>query len=586
MKIVACDFIIQLSKLRKLSAESVENTKSFGTFKEYLHVERPVEKELRDLLRHVNASLDKCLVLLCGSAGDGKSHLISYLKNADPEDLLAYFEPYNDATESSEPTLTSIDTLAEKLKSFDDDHYLDSDGKKMIVAINLGTLNNFIESEKGKNFSKLKEYVVSNGIFAGYDQKSSFIDDSVFQHVSFSDYQVFSLGKDGIETAFLNVLLEKVFRKSSDNPFYNSYIKDSVCPFSKRCPIRHNYEFLSQPEVQKALIERIIEVVIKEKALVSTREVLNLLYDLMVHPDFEPSRIAVGTSDIKYLTDYISWTTPMLLNEFEDISPFLNLIRRHDVLKKRNSNSDNEATRFHALDNIQEVFSKATANTPYHVLDNLTSISVLGGIKSDLKKIIYRFIMRTIALKDSNQSVFSDPRMFEFVKYLYYQNSGQEKSLGDLYTATKKAVMSWDGQFDEDYICIDDTNDQMWILEQLYLKPFINKTTSLIDGTIQRFSPTLNLRFRKDSSDKSEVALLNVDFALYVLICDMKEGYRPTVQDKNRHADFVGFVQQVIDFGNKEDRIILVPKESDKAYKMIFEDTDFGYEFKVVKNGL
>ena len=63
-------------------------------------------------------------------------------------------------------------------------------------------------------------------------------------------------------------------------------------------------------------------------------------------------------------------------------------------------------------------------------------------------------------------------------------------------------------------------------------------------------------------------------------------GYRPTVQDKNRHADFVGFVQQVIDFGNKDDRIILVPKESDKAYKMIFEDTDFGYEFKVVKNGI
>ena len=125
---MTCDFVIQLSRLRKLSAESVENTDHFDPFKEYLHVVRPVEMELRELLRNVNATQKKCLVLLCGSAGDGKSHLISYLKNSDPEGLLADYEPYNDATESSEPTLTSIDTLSEKLAPFNDDNYLLNDG--------------------------------------------------------------------------------------------------------------------------------------------------------------------------------------------------------------------------------------------------------------------------------------------------------------------------------------------------------------------------------------------------------------------------------------------------------------------------
>lgn len=157
-----CKFVAQLSRLRKLSAESVENTSMFDSFKEYLHVERQVEMELRELLRNINANQKKCLVLLCGSAGDGKSHLISYLKNADEEALLMDWEPYNDATESSGPLLTSIDTLAEKLSSFNDENCEFDDGKKMIIAINLGTLNNFIDSEKGKNFSKLKQYVISN----------------------------------------------------------------------------------------------------------------------------------------------------------------------------------------------------------------------------------------------------------------------------------------------------------------------------------------------------------------------------------------------------------------------------------------
>lgn len=159
-RFVSCEFVTQLSKLRKLSAESVENTKKFDPFKEYLHVERQVEKELRELLRNINGHQGKCLVLLCGSAGDGKSHLISFLKNSDSEQLLADYEPYNDATESAEPTMTSIETLAEKLSPFNDENYCIDDGKRMIVAINLGTLNNFIDSEKSKNFSALKEFCI------------------------------------------------------------------------------------------------------------------------------------------------------------------------------------------------------------------------------------------------------------------------------------------------------------------------------------------------------------------------------------------------------------------------------------------
>ena len=79
---MACTFIEELSKLRKLSMESVENTASFA----------PVEDELRTLLRRVNRENKKCLVMLCGSAGDGKSHLMSYLRHADPEGLLNSFE--------------------------------------------------------------------------------------------------------------------------------------------------------------------------------------------------------------------------------------------------------------------------------------------------------------------------------------------------------------------------------------------------------------------------------------------------------------------------------------------------------------
>ena len=386
---MACEFIMQLSKLRKSSAESVENTNAFNHFKEYLHVERHVEIELRKLLRSVDEKQGKCLVLLCGSAGDGKSHLISYMKNSDTEGLLDGYELYNDATESSEPTLTSIDTLADKLTDFDDEHYDNADGSKMIIAINLGTLNNFIESAKGKSFTKLRKYVEENKILSSYAQETGYKDKSVFQHVSFADYQVFSLSENGIQTVFLEKLLEKVFSQNDDNPFYQSYKKEETnCQLCQRCPVRHNFEFLSDPKNQQVLIHRIVQAVIIDKTIVATREVLNLLYDLIVHPDFDKQKISIGTSDVQYLNDYISWTTPMLLDEYEDISPLINAMRRHDVLRNRTAIADEEATRFHSLDNIEKVFEDTTKGTPYIVLNTISNVSQLGGIKPELKKII------------------------------------------------------------------------------------------------------------------------------------------------------------------------------------------------------
>lgn len=581
---MACEFIMQLSKLRKSSAESVENTNAFNHFKEYLHVERHVEIELRKLLRSVNEKQGKCLVLLCGSAGDGKSHLISYMKNSDTEGLLDGYELYNDATESSEPTLTSIDTLADKLTNFDDEHYDNADGSKMIIAINLGTLNNFIESEKGKSFIKLRKYVEENDILSSYAQETGYKDNSVFQHVSFADYQVFSLSENGIQTVFLENLLEKVFSQNEDNPFYQSYKKgETNCQLCQRCPVRHNFEFLSDPKNQQVLIHRIVQAVIIDKTIVATREVLNLLYDLIVHPDFDKQKISIGTSVVQYLNDYISWTTPMLLNEYEDISPLINAMRSHDVLRNRTAIADEEATRFHSLDNIEKVFEDTAKGTPYIALNTISNVSQLGGIKPELKKIIYRFIARLKAMEHNLNRSEKEIRFEQYLSYLYNQNSGNEKKLAALYESTKKAVLNWDGEFGGDFICIDESNEHNWILEELKLKAAINKDAPKITGEIKRFSPTISLRYKKDGQDNTKPVTIKIDFAFYELISDMKAGYRPTIKDKNRHTDFVSFVQQLIELGNKEERVTIIPKDGDKKYQIVFEENDFGFEFKVVK---
>lgn len=76
---------------------------------------------------------------------------------------MSNFTLHNDATESLEPNKTSMDTLNDVLDNFSDEK-IGTSTEKLILAINLGTLNNFIDSEYGKRFTVLQKYVESKKI--------------------------------------------------------------------------------------------------------------------------------------------------------------------------------------------------------------------------------------------------------------------------------------------------------------------------------------------------------------------------------------------------------------------------------------
>ena len=67
-----------------------------------MHVNRDAQNELQGIILEANKDEKAQLILVCGSVGDGKSHIISYFKNKYP-DVMGSFTLHNDATESLEP---------------------------------------------------------------------------------------------------------------------------------------------------------------------------------------------------------------------------------------------------------------------------------------------------------------------------------------------------------------------------------------------------------------------------------------------------------------------------------------------------
>ena len=193
--------IDELKKLKESSKEAVENITSFSEFKNYMHVKRNVQDELFNIIEKSSKSNSSKLILVCGGVGDGKSHIISYFKNNYP-DIISEFEIHNDATESFEPGKTSIDTLNDVLKDFNDDNIIHSN-KKLILAINLGALSNFIDSKYQENFKNLKQYVEDKKILDVDISDNSYEEESNFQFINFSDYHIYSLTEEKAKSQYV-----------------------------------------------------------------------------------------------------------------------------------------------------------------------------------------------------------------------------------------------------------------------------------------------------------------------------------------------------------------------------------------------
>ena len=84
------DLFKVLQRLNHGSQEAVQSGAALSDLDTYLHVQRPVEDIIMNKMDEINAA-GGGLLLLVGSAGDGKSHLISQLKASGRFDDLRCF---------------------------------------------------------------------------------------------------------------------------------------------------------------------------------------------------------------------------------------------------------------------------------------------------------------------------------------------------------------------------------------------------------------------------------------------------------------------------------------------------------------
>ena len=575
-------FVSTLARLRVSSKDAVvsADTNTMDPYTKYMHVERPVQEKFVSIVNKAAETDHAELILLCGSVGDGKSHMLSYCK-AEYPDKMNKFYIHNDSTASFYVDKPASYTLLKIMDDFADDKIEDSK-KKVILAINLGTLSNFLDSDVEKRFTKFAKYIIDSGILD--DSLGMGAENKYFHSVNFADYHLYELRKDETQSKYIKGILAKITASTGDNVFYTSYCENCHnCVSKDICPVKANYELLQKSEIQQGIIDSIIESIIKNKQIVSTRTLLNMIYEILVDEgkwnrgSLEPRKEPAKLNSVSYCEALL----PNILFGKKNASEILDVIGLVDPMRIRNEKVDDFMVFFENTDEIIKIFKDTLPEYAY-LIERFSGEDFSERAMHKVRKMILQSYIRLCWLSKKRIDLLpADEDYQEYVKALYAWNVGDHQGLNAVYKIVENGVLSWNGQApkNEMQLTINVKKTEYHLFQDIQIKRIANNLGNQAQGELNSFKNELRLKYRYSVNKEAEI---DIDFALFSLLKKIVRGYVPSLTDKRINVKCVEFINCISNGGSKMEQITIrnqVQKEI-KEYRLSYEE-GFGYSFEV-----
>lgn len=552
----------ELSKLKKSSKESIEDSSGFKSkFKKYMHVDRDIQYEFKNKLEELSNKNSSQLILLAGSVGDGKSHLLSYMKYKHPN-LMNNFKIHNDATESFDPNLTAIETLSRVLDPFSDQN-INKSNTKLILAINLGILTNLFEDEQiNEKFSELCKLIGNLNIFDNSTITTN-VTNGFLTLINFTDYQLYELTEDGVESDFISSILDRVTRPSKENSFYAAYDKDRK--LNLKNPVIYNYEMLMNEDVKEIIIQYLLKCIIKNKKIVSTRELLNFIYEITV-----PAEV-VSYSNMDNVSEFIDDLMPNLLFNSENRSELLKDLSSLSPANVRSENIDQFIISLNTLKISSVLTNYFEDYDEFNFFREFLYSDEYANSKSK-QKIVKNSLIYYILFfgNDKIKLAFVDEFYNDYIKFLYYSNYDSRR-LRKLFSKVKKSILQWKGTVKPDYIVIDElpsfTISKRILLDYKTTVNLENEFKNSFKNNIQ-FNIIVNGNScdedicRGNSCSEYKCIKLNIDYLLFEAIYKINKGYKPNKNEKENLIVFDELIEELLSM--KGDNELLISYSDNK----------------------
>lgn len=588
-----CQFIEVMEGLKSSSKLSVANDK-FSNFNKYMHIASKMDDRLRKVIR-ASAKRNKALVLVCGNSGDGKSHLIANFISQGEIDT-DIFDIYIDATSSDRKGMYAYEKLRQKLDEFSDEKLNNERTYRLIVAINLGVLNDFIKNYQDE-YSVLKEYVDEHGLFDNISaweyiqMKRKGEDDKPysFDHVDFTSFHRYEINAQGVDTSFFSELLKKIVSSDDENPIYQAYSTGCKnCSYNTNCPVYWNYkELTSNDKLRNHVIEILTKAIIKGNLAPSVREINDFYYEIIIGRTFDEN--AITSKSVNRLIHFIKNMTLWLI--YESTEGLLQYTSREDVLGDVNRRCDKEIIALNLKSDFELWLQETAINTSQIFAQIFNDILYCKNNNAqkykdneqDIKQAVFKLYIRHINLSKSQ----IDEKYQTFLSYLFYYNVGAENKCKGVIQLVEECAYLWNGRLGgesgtniKNGVIVSRTSSKFYLFKKIDIK--FAKNTKIIpldtNSELPNFSSVMRFGFKL--KDGKTIIPLDIDFELYSFLIDVAGGFTPTSSDRKRNVKYDAFVRKVI-VESDGDLYVYARGEAGKTYRISKDDFDnytFDYE--------
>lgn len=535
-----------VSTLNQCSVESVQSGNGFTDIDRYLHTERPVTNELIEKMIEINNS-GGGIILLVGSAGDGKSHLLSKIKDLDQDNwpLDAF---YNDATASCSPNKTAIDTLKEALVDFNDVN-IGTTTKRKILAINLGKLNAFIDDPNIQlQYAEIASAV--RPLFEGSVNAPKETDR--VKIIEFSNKQIYEFdptlnGYDAFKSDFMNQILEKIVGETPKNPFFQAFTIDveSVEDIQKN-PIIINFQLLMLPEVRKSIILYVIEAIIRFNLSITPREFLDFIHSIII-----PINYAAYKED----KSFYEFLLPSLLFKGGD-NAILKALSKLDPLKHSSTIHDSTLSLLFTSNSIPDDFFptlSSTSKLPTYVITRTNQFYDNNG--RDIERTT-KFLFRLQHLLNYHSESETYKSFVDSLKTVFSEDISR---YGELYQLVCTAIPRHYGSYvaQQDSIPLNIQGGKYKMFANLQMSPAV---------PIYRYNPDRPNEFYPNYRLIWEIPLhgnkdLVIDYSLYSYLYDLSQGKLAIAYENEKNIRFGNFVRYLASISNKSKAVLVSNSE-------------------------
>lgn len=324
------------------------------------------------------------------------------------------------------------------------------------------------------------------------------------------------------------------------------------------------------------MISLLVKAIIKNGLIPSVREINDFFYECIVGNSFEKCQNNVKS--IERLKHFIH--NNLFWNMFENPTGLLKFVGLEDILNSTHQIIDEKLIRLNLTPSFdtwlsqiateeEGIFSQIESDIRYCSSNQAKKYS---EAKEEIKRDIFKLYLRFCAMKEEDDDDYSN-----FIKYLYYYNTGNVDECENIYDLAIKCFYRWNGRLinneakEIDNAVIISGNSEKYCLYKVVELEFVPEREMVpIDSgqAYWKFSNSVKLCFKVQRS--GEIFSIDIDYDLYSFMLKVDRGYQPTSFDRRARVKFDSFVRNIASIADGEIHI--------------FSYLDGGHRYRIKKN--